>query len=85
VCKIHLDAEQLRTIYQFDTCESLLNSLSQKKTRYSEKMLPEFLTRIEPTLFHLRSFTTVIALSVQGSVLRTAMIWGVVNLLIEVQ
>ncbi|KUJ06621.1 uncharacterized protein LY89DRAFT_790467 [Mollisia scopiformis] len=83
VCKVHLDPEQPRTIYQFDTCESLLQSLSQKKTQYSEKMLPEFLTRIEPTLFHLRSFTAVIALSVQGSVLRTAMIWGVVNLLIE--
>lgn len=76
------DFKNLKTVA--DPSE-LISSLQVSAKKYSDGQLMSFLTQIEPCLDRFREFTTVMAVVIRGPAIQTAIIWGVVNLLIEVR
>jgi hypothetical protein len=84
-CKSTLGRQDYLALEKFENCEDLLQSLTNMHLDYQSSWMQIFLTRLEPCLGHLRSFLTLIALTVGGEVMKTAIIWGLLNLVIEVR
>lgn len=84
-CEKDLPPTDFDTINQFETPEALLANLHAMEVTYSSGAIPTILKQIEPSLRHLRSFTGVLAIGSQTSFVKTAAIWGVLNLLIQVK
>jgi len=43
------------------------------------------LKRQEPSLGYIKAFTITVSIAIPGPIIRTALIWGVLNLLVEVR
>lgn len=83
-CKERLPSTDFEKLKQFKTCDALLESLRNKQRLYNSKGLPMLLRRTSRCLGHLQSFTALITLGARVKFFQTAIVWGVVSLVMEV-
>ena len=82
-CKGHLGQDYQR-LSESSNYDSLVESLHKKRQESSGQTMPTLLERIEQSLGYVKAFTLTISVTIPGPVVRTALIWGALNLLVEV-
>lgn len=83
-CEKTLGPRDFQSLTLITTPADLLTSLKDNAEKYGDRHLMSFLIQIEPCLNRLREFTTMMAIVIRGPTLYTAIIWGMVNLMIQV-
>ncbi len=84
-CQDQIGLHDYRDVGRFSDLDEFLSSIRQRTEIYSEKSIPILLNRLEPCLGRLQGFISVMAVILRGPVIQTAIVWGVMNLLIEVR
>lgn len=83
-CKRYLNESDYQKLLQLNTCEALLDNIHQLQTNYETKGLVLNGKRIETSLGHYRNFTLALAVASQRNAINAALLWGAVNLTVEV-
>lgn len=85
VCKANLCAEDYEMVFQFTSCEALLENLQVMHETYTRKTVPSILRKLKPLLDPtLKKLTHAIALCMRSHHIQTGIVWGLVNLLLDV-
>lgn len=83
-CKRHLNESDYKKLLELNTCEALLGNLQQLQANYRSQALVLNSKRIETSLGHYRNFTLALAVGSQRNAVNAALLWGAVNLTVEV-
>ncbi|KAI0868906.1 hypothetical protein GGS24DRAFT_512674 [Hypoxylon argillaceum] len=84
ICRSSLDVDELDDIFDCATCEELLERLHSRYDEYANKAIPRILRSIEWSLASLKKLNVVVAVAMGArSPVRTGLLWGLMNLLIE--
>lgn len=83
-CKRYLNETDYRRLLEFNTCESLLENLQLLQNNYGTQTLLLNGKRIATSLDHYRNFSLALAVASQRNTINAALLWGAVNLAVEV-
>ncbi|RDW67055.1 hypothetical protein BP5796_09804 [Coleophoma crateriformis] len=84
VCKKTLCEEDYAVVFQFNSCEALMENLQVMHETYTRESFPSILRKLKPLLDPtLKRVTHAIALCMRSHHIRTGIIWGLVNLLLD--
>jgi len=83
-CKRYLNESDYKRLLEFNTCEALLENLQQLQANYGTRTLMLNGKRIATALDHYRNFTLALAVASQRNSINAALLWGAVNLAVEV-
>lgn len=83
-CKKVLNDSDYQRLLEFNTCDALLNNLKQLQNNYRDQAWILNGKRIATSLDHYRNFSLALAVASQRNTVNSALLWGAVNLTVEV-
>ena len=83
-CKRDLDKLDYQRLLEFNTCDSLLQNLKQLQSNYRGQAWMLQGSRIATSLDQYRNFSLALAVASQRNTINTALLWGAVNLTVEI-
>ena len=83
-CHKCISESKFEKLKQIDSSDKLLADLSDFKHAVDGTSGPNLVQRLRPALDPLRSFVTLLAASLGSTTIQTAIVWGVMSLLIHV-
>ena len=84
MCCQNLSDDDHQQISRVESCEDLISSLSGVQQKMTQKTGPGLVHQLRPSLDALRSFVTLLTASIGSSTVETALIWGIMSLVIHV-
>ncbi|KAM0801935.1 hypothetical protein BDR22DRAFT_146042 [Usnea florida] len=82
-CQDQIGPYDYQNVDRFSDLDEFLGSVRQRTDIYRDQTIPVLLNKLEPCLGRLQGFISVMAIVLRGPAIRTGIIWGVLNLLIE--
>ena len=84
-CRQYLGDSDFDQLNRVDSCEQLLGDLSDFQDAMNHVSGPSLVQRLRPSLDPLRNFVTLLAASLGTTTIQTALIWGLMSLVIHVR
>lgn len=82
-CKNALGRQDFEKVEKLKNCEELLRSLEDMHREYESDTIRSFLTMVEPCISHVHGFVMLVALSLRQDIVKTALVWGLLDLVIK--
>lgn len=84
ICERRIDEDDFEEVRKFSTVEELVSRLQKLQEDYKQGTVASLLAKIGPALDHFRTFTIAVAFTTRAHFVETALLWGVVSLLVQV-
>ena len=84
MCRQNLGENDYEKLDQVENCDNLLASLPVLQEMMGYPTGPSLVQRLRPSFDSLRSFVTLLAAAMGSTTIQTALIWGIMSLVIQV-
>lgn len=84
MCSKNLSTLDLQYLDEIETCEEFQVSLEQMHSAFVHMSRNTLINRLNPCLSSLKNFLTLLAVAMGSTPVNTAIIWGILSLVVEV-